>query len=99
MQANRLDVLWPFVIIAAAALWILRIVGPLPPIVGDLVGRSWPVALIALGLILLLGRRVPFGNVFAVGLSVILVVVLSSLAYTRQATRSIAEGISQSVNQ
>src|SRR5262249_14158048 len=99
MQANRLDIMWPFLVIAAAALWLLVLVGTVPPIVADMIGRAWPAALIALGLILLLGRRLRIGNLIAVGLSALLIVGLSSTAYGRQSVKSLAEGQTQPINQ
>src|SRR5262249_15824024 len=53
----------------------------------DLAQRSWPVALIALGLFLLLSRRVRFGNMIALIVCGVLVGGLIVVAYNQQSTR------------
>ncbi|HRE46664.1 MAG TPA: hypothetical protein PLD47_02985 [Aggregatilineales bacterium] len=72
------------VILGAAFVWLLASLNRLPPVMGDLLGRGYPAILIMLGLMLLIGRRVRFGNALAVGLTGIFVVGVAVIAYNRQ---------------
>jgi len=81
---TRLSIVWPLLIMAAAAIWIMQIVGTLPGAVTDLIGRAWPVLLVALGLMLLIGRRVRYGNLISIVICAILVGSVVTSAYSQQ---------------
>ncbi len=91
MIARRLSVMWPILILLAAAIWALQSLGTLPPFAADLIARAWPVVFIATGLMLLIGRRVRFGNLIAVVVSVVLVGGVTAAAYSQQATKIVAD--------
>jgi hypothetical protein len=84
MRTQRLGIFWPLLIIIAAALWLFQALGILPTPISELLSRAWPAALIALGIALLLGRRVRFGNVIAVVLSVVVVGGTMAVAFSQQ---------------
>ncbi len=85
MTARRISVIWPLLIILVAVGWLAQAFGVLPGATLDLVGRAWPALLVALGLMLLLGRRVRFGNLLAIVVSVAVVGGMVSVAYSQQA--------------
>lgn len=91
MSISRISLIWPLLIIAAALLWIVQATGTLPPVVSDLVGRSWPVLLVVVGLMLLLGRRVRFGNTLSLVLSAVLVGGIVVAAYGQASGRVLTE--------
>ncbi len=82
---TRLSVVWPLLILAAAVLWIMQAVGALPAAFTDLIGRAWPVLLVALGLMMLLGRRVRYGNLLAIIVCALLTGGVVTAAYNQQA--------------
>jgi len=82
---TRLSLIWPLLILAAAVLWIAQTLGALPGAFTDLIGRAWPVLLVALGLMLLLGRRARYGNLLAVVVCAILTGGVVAAAYNQQA--------------
>src|SRR5258708_16940405 len=84
MTSRGMLVFWPFVIMAAAALWIVFALSGLPASFTELLSRVWPILLVAIGLMLLLGRRMRFGNFLALGLSVALTVGVMAVAYSQQ---------------
>jgi hypothetical protein len=88
MAARRLDILsrlfWPLLVIAAALVWLLHTLDVLPPAILDLIGRGWPALLVGLGLFLLLGRRVRFGNLIAIGGTALLIGGVMVAAYNRE---------------
>ena len=65
MTSQRMSLFWPLLIIVVAALWLLQALGTLPAPVADLIVRALPIVLVATGLMLLLGRRVRFGNILS----------------------------------
>ncbi len=87
MTSRRFSVVWPLLIIVAAAVWLMQAAGQLPAAIADLIVRAWPVALVLVGLMLLLGRRVRFGNVISVVLCALLVGGVVTAAYSQQSTR------------
>ena len=87
MTSKRTSILWPLLILAIAALWAAQSLGVLPASAVELVSRAWPVALVTLGLLLLLGRRVRFGNIISIALSAVLVVGMMVAAVGRQGQR------------
>ena len=65
---------WPVILIGMGAVWLLSSLGFIPEANLDMLIRLWPLILIAIGLDLLLGRRLPaLGTVL--GLCVVLAVV------------------------
>jgi hypothetical protein len=82
---GRFSIVWPLLIIAAAVVWGMYLAGSLPVTLVDLLERSWPVLLVLVGLMLLLGRRVRFGNVIAIVVCAALVGGVLTTAYSQQA--------------
>jgi hypothetical protein len=87
MTSQRLSLIWPLLIIAVAALWMAQSLGVLPGPVIDLISRAWPILLVVVGLMLLLGRRVRFGNLASLILSTAIVGGVVFVAYRQQSTR------------
>jgi hypothetical protein len=85
INAQRFSIVWPILIILVAIGWFMHIFGVLPAATTDIIGRSWPAILVALGLMLLLGRRVRYGNLAAFIVSIVLVGGMVSVAYSQQA--------------
>jgi hypothetical protein len=84
---NRIgNLVWAVLIIAVAAFLLAQGVGALPPAAIDIVNRSLPAVLIAIGLFLLLGRRSSVGNIMAVALPVMITAGVVAFAYSRQST-------------
>jgi hypothetical protein len=54
---TRRYVLWPLIIMAIGAVWLLRVADAFPPAVDDILIRAWPALLILFGLDVLFGRR------------------------------------------
>jgi hypothetical protein len=85
-------VIWPLLIVAIGALWLLATVDVLPDAATDILLRSWPVLLILFGFDLLIGRRrlrlgqqgVSYTVVALVGTLVALAAIVW-LAYAKQA--------------
>ncbi len=105
MPANRnrlldtlLSLFWPVLIIGAGAFWLLLALGRLPPVIMDLVQRGLPVALVAFGLMLLLGRRLRLGNLIALVLSSVLLGGVMVTAYSQQSGR-IRQDYIEEINQ
>jgi len=88
MKPRRLDIasnlVWALLIIAAGGLWLLNLLGGLSPFAVDLIQRGWPVLFVAVGLMLLIGRRIRFGNVLAILLSAAVVAGVTMVAYSQQ---------------
>jgi hypothetical protein len=82
---SRSNWLWPLLLIACAALLAAWTAGALPPTVIDLVGRSWPIVLVLVGLNALIGRRVRFSNFIVLGACIALTAGIIVVAYGRQA--------------
>lgn len=57
MIATRRTMIWPLLIAAIGALWLLATVDVLPDAAADILLRSWPALLILFGFDLLVGRR------------------------------------------
>ncbi len=84
---SRSNWLWPLLVIASAILLFAYSFGVLPVAVADLIGRSWPIALILLGLSALLGRRIRYANLVIIGVSVALLAGLIVTAYGKQSSK------------
>lgn len=88
MTPGRMDpltrLLWPLLLVGVAIVWLLGAMGSLPTVALDLIQRGWPAVLVALGLLLLLGRRVRFGSALAIILSAGLTVGVMAYAYNQQ---------------
>lgn len=54
---TRRNVMWPFLIMAVGAVWLLMVAGAVPEAAGDLLLRAWPALLVLFGFDVLLGRR------------------------------------------
>ena len=57
MTAARRNFLWPLLIVALGAAWLLISMDAVSEAVGDLLRRAWPALLVLLGLEALVGRR------------------------------------------
>jgi hypothetical protein len=86
-RLGRFSIVWPLLIIAAAVVWGMYLIGSLPVTLVDLIERSWPVLLVLVGLMLLLGRRVRFGNVISIVVCAVLVGGVLTTAYSQQASK------------
>ncbi len=92
MTTARRRVMWPLLIVAIGAVWLLAVAGAIPDAVSDLLQRAWPALLVLFGFDVLLGRRrlhlgrlgVEMGWV-GLALTVALVAVVVGLAYRKQA--------------
>lgn len=98
MSASRISIVWPLLILAAGALWMLQALGTLPSVASDLIGRGWPILLVLLGLMLLLGRRARYGNLIAVVACALLVGGVAVTAYNQQSGKMRTEN-TKSLNQ
>jgi hypothetical protein len=98
MSASRVSIVWPLLILAAGALWMLQALGALPNVASDLIGRGWPILLVLLGLMLLLGRRARYGNLIAVVVCVLLAGGVAVAAYNQQSSKLRTEN-TKSLNQ
>jgi hypothetical protein len=87
MTSSRLNILWPLLIILVAIVWLMQALGTLPSVALDLVGRAWPVVLLAIGLTLLVGRRLRFANFLVVVVCVVLVGGVITTAYSQLSGR------------
>ncbi len=87
MTSRRLSIVWPVLLIAVAAVWMLQAVGTLPAAAADLISRGWPIVLVLLGLMLLLGRRVRFGNFLSIVVCAVLVGGVVMAAYRQQTSK------------
>ncbi|MEP7289884.1 MAG: hypothetical protein ABI947_29415 [Chloroflexota bacterium] len=87
MRAQRLSIVWPLFVLALAALWLLQSLGLWPSALTDLVSRVWPGLLIAVGLMLLIGRRVRFGNLLALVLCTAVIGGIAVAGFNQQASR------------
>ncbi|MBX3084288.1 MAG: hypothetical protein KF716_21815 [Anaerolineae bacterium] len=81
---KRLSVIWPVVMLVASGLWFFQSLNALPDSVSDMLRRSAPALLVIIGLMMLIGRRVRFGNLVAILLTVVLLVGVGTVAYSRQ---------------
>lgn len=92
MIAARRNYLWPLLILALGAAWLLVTTDTVPDAVGDLLQRAWPALLVLIGLEALLGRRhLAIGSRrLPASMLILLVVVVAlgvivALAYRQQA--------------
>ncbi len=92
MTTARRRVMWPLLVVAVGAAWLLAVAGAIPGAVSDLLQRAWPALLVLFGFDVLLGRRrlrvwrlgVEMGWV-GLALTAVLVTVVVGLAYRKQA--------------
>ena len=84
---TRIDLFWPVLIIVVAVFWLLRAAGSLPLAIIDLSDRALPIVLVALGLALVVGRRIPYAYLVVTGLCVILVGGVVVAAYNQQGSK------------
>jgi hypothetical protein len=81
---NRLSVIWPLLLLLTSGLWFFQALDALPDSVNDLLQRGAPALLVVVGLMMLLGRRLRFGNLVAILLTIALLVGVVGVAYSRQ---------------
>ncbi|MBX3062013.1 MAG: hypothetical protein KF726_03500 [Anaerolineae bacterium] len=81
---SRSGVIWPLLLLVLSGLWLFQTFGGLPTAVSDLIQRGLPALLVVLGLMMLLGRRIRFGNLLAIALTIALLVGVVGVAYSRQ---------------
>ncbi|GAB4549141.1 MAG: hypothetical protein OHK0023_13150 [Anaerolineae bacterium] len=74
----------PFLILGLAVLWVVSLAGGISPSFRDLLERGAPAVLIGMGMALLMGRRVRFGNLIAASVTVVLLVGVAAIAYGRE---------------
>jgi hypothetical protein len=92
MTTTRRNLMWPLIIVAVGAIWLLMTAGALPEAAGDIVLRAWPAVLVLFGFDVLFGRRrvqiwrlsVEMSLV-GLAVTVVLLVGLVWLAYRNQA--------------
>lgn len=91
MTASRTGLIWPAVIVTGAVFWLLHALGLLPGAALDLVSRGWPAVLVAVGLMLLFGRRVRFGNLLSIILAAGITGGVVAAAFGQQSDKFITE--------
>ena len=92
MTTARRRVIWPLLVVAIGAVWLLAVAGAIPSAVSDLLQRAWPALLVLFGFDVLLGRqRLRLGRLgvemgwVGLALTAALVAVVVVLAYREQA--------------
>lgn len=91
MTTAHRNLLWPLLVVALGAIWLLIALDAVPEAVGDLLARAWPALLVLLGLELLVGRRrialagraLPMSLLALLGVLIALGVIVA-LAYREQ---------------
>lgn len=91
MTTAHRNLLWPLLVVALGAIWLLIALDAVPEAVGDLLVRAWPALLVLLGLELLIGRRrialagraLPMSLLALLGVLIALGVIVA-LAYREQ---------------
>lgn len=91
MTTAHRNLLWPLLVVALGAIWLLIALDVVPEAVGDLLARAWPALLVLLGLELLVGRRrialagraLPMSLLALLGVLIALGVIVA-LAYREQ---------------
>lgn len=91
MTTARGNLLWPLLVVALGAAWLLVALDAVPEAVGDVLTRAWPALLVLLGLELLIGRRriTLAGRALPLNLLTLLVMLIAlggivALAYREQ---------------
>ncbi len=99
------NAVWGLVAVVVALVVMLRALDAVPDGFYDIVQRGWPGLLVLAGLTLLLRRRLPFGSLVALVISLGLVAGVASVAYTNRADRvvddqqiEIAQAVDSSVS-
>lgn len=98
MMQRRTNLLWGVVLLAAAAVIVLRAFGLVPDGIFDLAARAWPALLVFGGLALFLRGRVPAGGLAALLISAALVAGVAAYAFSTRATQE-RDDYRQAVNQ
>jgi hypothetical protein len=83
---KRLSVIWPLLLLVTSGLWFFQALDALPDAVSDLLQRGAPALLVVVGLMMLFGRRMRFGNLVAILLTVATLAGVVGIAYARQQT-------------
>jgi hypothetical protein len=84
---RRTNLLWGVVFLGASILILLSALGVLPVGIADLLGRSWPVLLVLIGLSIFLRDRIPFGSFIALGVCAGLVAGVTVAGFSNRATQ------------
>lgn len=91
MTTARGNLLWPLLLVALGAAWLLVALDAVPEAMGDVLTRAWPALLVLLGLELLVGRRriTLAGRALPMSLLALLVMLIAlggvvALAYREQ---------------
>lgn len=85
-RQRRTNLLWGMLSVVIAVIILLRQFDVVPDGLYDLFVRAWPALLVIVGLSALLRSRIPFANIAAVVLSLVLVGVLALTSYSTRAT-------------
>jgi len=78
----RRNLLYGLIAVALAAVVIVRTLNLLPPYIDDIVGRSFPIVLVLIGLSILLHDRIPFSSFIAFVLSLALMTGIGTTAFS-----------------
>ena len=84
---RRTNLLWGFIVLAAALVVLGRTLGVVPEAVFDLIVRAAPALLVLAGVSFLLGDRVPLGGLIALIVTLVLVAVIALSAFSTRATQ------------
>lgn len=81
------NIVWGLAAVAVALVVLLRALDAIPDGIYDIAQRGWPGLLVLVGLTVLLRRRLPFGSLVALVVSLGVVAGVASLAYSNRADR------------
>jgi hypothetical protein len=86
-RGRQKNAVWGFVAVAGSLFLLLRAMELVPDGLDDLFLRGWPVLLVFVGLAILLGERIPWANIAALGVSTILAVGIVVVAYSSRSSQ------------
>ncbi|MCB9457315.1 MAG: hypothetical protein H6671_15120 [Anaerolineaceae bacterium] len=98
---RRTNFLWGLVLLAAAVVLLLRALDVIPEGIFDIIARAWPALIIFAGISIFLRERVPYGGLFALVLSLVLVAGVTVLAFNTRSGQQrddYREAIAETVN-
>ncbi|MEO1443663.1 MAG: hypothetical protein AAFV33_24890 [Chloroflexota bacterium] len=79
---SRRNLLYGLLALAVAGVVMARTLSLFPPYIDDIIGRSFPLVLVILGLSVLLRNRIPFSSFIAVLLSAALITAITTTAFS-----------------
>ncbi|MEM6284200.1 MAG: hypothetical protein AAF787_18560 [Chloroflexota bacterium] len=79
---SRRNLLYGLLALAVAGVVMARTLSLFPPYIDDIIGRSFPLVLVILGLSVLLRNRIPFSSFIAVVLSATLITAITTTAFS-----------------